>query len=320
MPRRAKERETTLARNAHCRRPSQLAARESSRRLSRRSAECTASSLRVRDAEVNASPFFSRGSTRSSDTRRHRSPPTRVAVGVLYHGPSMAEEAAAAAADPPLSLQRQSAAAGAGGAASSNDMDAIRGQPALADRLQSLQLDDDHEPDRTQPHPAPVASTSSSSSPRLSLVVEPDLAPQQPGENPQPTKRKVVLLKRPATPTNRTNKDRDRRSDEPTSSSDPIDRDYSSHSQENSGSATTPASPYGTASPGDLAETDSAAAAASPALDPVLHGALNHPRDRFLLLRAEVELERFILNQTCVLSNNPRVVQGGIAKRANLLQ
>ncbi|GAA5953021.1 hypothetical protein JCM8115_002411 [Rhodotorula mucilaginosa] len=205
----------------------------------------------------------------------------------------MADEAAAAA-DPP-SLQRQSAAA-AGAAASSNDMDAIRGQPALADRLESLKIidDEDEQPDRTLPHPAPIASTSSS--PRPSGPVEPDLAPQQPGEIPQPAKRKVVLLKRPATPTNRANEDRDRRSDEPTSSSDPIDRDYSSHSQENSGSATTPASPYGTASPGDLADADSAAAA--PALDPVLHGALNHPRDRFLLLRAEVELERFILNQT----------------------
>ena len=211
----------------------------------------------------------------------------------------MAEEAAAAA--DPLSLQRHSAASGAG-AASSSDMDAIRSQPALADRLQSLQLDNENEPDRTQPHPLPVAGTSSSS-PRLSLVVEPDLAAAQPGENPQPTKRKVVLLKRPATPTNRTTEASDRRSDDPTTSSDPIDCDYSSHSQENSGSATTPAAPYGIASPGDLAEADpAAAAAAAPALDPVLYGALNHPRDRFLLLRAEVELERFILNQACVLS------------------
>ncbi|GAA6007948.1 hypothetical protein JCM11491_006552 [Sporobolomyces phaffii] len=32
------------------------------------------------------------------------------------------------------------------------------------------------------------------------------------------------------------------------------------------------------------------------ALDPVLFAALNHPRDRFLLLRAEVELERFLAN------------------------
>ncbi|KWU41702.1 hypothetical protein RHOSPDRAFT_36757 [Rhodotorula sp. JG-1b] len=207
----------------------------------------------------------------------------------------MAEEAAAAA--DPLSLQRHSAASGAG-AASSSDMDAIRSQPALADRLQSLQLDNENQPDRTQPHPLPVAGTSSSSSPRLSLVVEPDLAAAQPGENPQPTKRKLVLLKRPATPTNRTTEASDRRSDDPTTSSDPIDCDYSSHSQENSGSATTPAAPYGIASPGDLAEADpAAAAAAAPALDPVLYGALNHPRDRFLLLRAEVELERFILNQ-----------------------
>lgn len=207
-------------------------------------------------------------------------------------------EAAAVAADP-LALQRHSAAAGA---ASSNDTDAIQGQPALADRLQSLQINDGDVPDRTQPHPAPVASTSSSSSPHRSDPVELDLAAAEPPtapaiEEPHPTKRKLVLLKRPATPTDRTNEDRDRRSDEPTTISDP------SHSQERdetSGSATTPASPYGAASPGNLAEADSAAA---PALDPVLHGALNHPRDRFLLLRAEVELERFILNQTCVLSN-----------------
>lgn len=38
------------------------------------------------------------------------------------------------------------------------------------------------------------------------------------------------------------------------------------------------------------------------ALDPVLFAALNHHRDRFLLLRAEVELERFLANPAYVVA------------------
>ncbi|GAA5991593.1 hypothetical protein JCM10908_005778 [Rhodotorula pacifica] len=170
------------------------------------------------------------------------------------------------------------------------------GQAGLADRLQSLQLAD--EPDRTQPHPVPVASTSSLSPPppQPAHLVEPDHPTFTEPTDAQPQKRKVVLLKRPATPTRRSEaiEARDGRSDE--ARADAIDHregeDYSRERAREPTADTTTTSPHGPASPGDLAGTEPAA------LDPVLHGALNHPRDRFLLLRAEVELERFILNQT----------------------
>lgn len=153
------------------------------------------------------------------------------------------------------------------------------------------------EPDRTMPHPAPVASTSSppppAARPRLVDPADPDSnspAPRGPIDAQPPQKRKVVLLKRPATPTG------DPRSDEQPVAAGAAE---AIGSRERQPTATTAPGdpPYGHARAGGAA----AAAAddeAELALDPVLHGALNHPRDRFLLLRAEVELERFILNQT----------------------
>lgn len=43
----------------------------------------------------------------------------------------------------------------------------------------------------------------------------------------------------------------------------------------------------------------------TPALDQVLLAALSHPRDRFLLLRAEVEMEQFVKSPACVFSLSP---------------
>lgn len=49
---------------------------------------------------------------------------------------------------------------------------------------------------------------------------------------------------------------------------------------------------------GDEERTESQAGDGESSLDPVLFAALNHHRDRFLLLRAEVELERFLANSS----------------------
>ncbi|GAA5864720.1 hypothetical protein JCM3774_006053 [Rhodotorula dairenensis] len=167
------------------------------------------------------------------------------------------------------------------------------GAATLTDRLDSLQLGPD-EPDRTVPHPPPVASTSS---PPARLVEPADLDYNSAAAGAQPRqKRKVVLLKRPMTPPPPMTGEP--RSDPPVAAAaaaEAIGRERSRDRQATATTTNSEASPYGTASPGNLA---AGTEEAELPLDPVLHGALNHPRDRFLLLRAEVELERFILNQT----------------------
>ncbi|GAA6048036.1 hypothetical protein JCM3770_000159 [Rhodotorula araucariae] len=131
----------------------------------------------------------------------------------------------------------------------------------------------------TSPNPLPVASTSSSPAP------PPSSAPSTPAPTsspPVPPQKKVVLLRRPSSPVDGASAAQVGSSPAvATNSGDPVAADVVQRAGDLS---------LGDA---DFATTD-ARTDGLPPLDPVLHAALNHPRDRLLLLRAEVEMERFV--------------------------
>ncbi|GAA5900433.1 hypothetical protein JCM6882_001245 [Rhodosporidiobolus microsporus] len=133
-------------------------------------------------------------------------------------------------------------------------------------------------PSPTRPDPSPVASTSALSpsaspapaaSPRASPAGSTSTSPTAP--------KKVVLLRRPSSP--------------PAEPSGPVSPAQASGSDERGGEESL-AEQVEQLSIAE--ENGEKAGDEPPALDPVVLAALSHPRDRFLLLRAEVELERFV--------------------------
>lgn len=138
----------------------------------------------------------------------------------------------------------------------------------------------------TTPDPPPVPSTSSS----------PLRSPSSPSPSPAlpaPQTHKRVLLRRPSSSASRA----------PQSDASPLP---STEARARNGSIgdiarRTSELALGEAADGSGESSQGPAGDGSVApLDPVLHAALNHPRDRLLLLRAEVEMERFVASPSCV--------------------
>ncbi|GAA5997096.1 uncharacterized protein JCM10292_006204 [Rhodotorula paludigena] len=163
-------------------------------------------------------------------------------------------------------------------------------QPGETVASSSLELSSAPGRSATSPDPAPVASTSSSpASPSPSALASPS-----PTGVPTPPAKKVVLLRRPASPANPAAID-STIVPEPAAAVR-VPRTAPEDVEELARRASRLTMSSRPSVPARAASVEPSDAPSDGRLDPVLHAALNHPRDRILLLRAEVEMERFVGN------------------------
>lgn len=133
-------------------------------------------------------------------------------------------------------------------------------------------------PPSTTPNPVPVASTSTST---------PSPSSSKPSPTPvlaSPAPRKIALLRRPSVSAGA-----EKEAPEPAERNG-VD-EVARHAAKLSLSVATDAPSTDELDAGDDEQ---------PPLDKVLRDGLQNPRDRLLLLRAEVEMERFVANSSCV--------------------
>ncbi|BGP21972.1 R3H domain containing protein [Rhodotorula toruloides] len=132
-------------------------------------------------------------------------------------------------------------------------------------------------PQSTTPYPAPVASTSTST-PSPSSSSKPSAAPAI----TSPAPRKIAVLRRPSVPVG-------------------AEKEAAERAERNSvDEVTRHAAKLSLSVPADSPSTDELdmVDGERPPLDKVLRDGLQNPRDRLLLLRAEVEMERFVANSS----------------------
>lgn len=137
-------------------------------------------------------------------------------------------------------------------------------------------------PPSTTPYPAPVASTSTST-PSPSSASKPSATPVL----ASPAPRKISLLRRPSVS-----------SGAETQAVERVERNGVDEVARRAAKLS-----LGAAEPSPTSEQDVGGDELQP-LDKVLHDGLQNPRDRLLLLRAEVEMERFVANTSCVSSSH----------------